>query len=57
MDYISILTYTKHGNDYAFLVIHTFYKMSILVAYKKNFVAKATAKIFFKRVWVHFGIP
>jgi hypothetical protein len=31
--------------------------MVILVAYKKSITAEATAKIFFERVWVHFGIP
>jgi hypothetical protein len=31
--------------------------MVILVACKKNITAEATAKFFFERVWVHFGIP
>jgi hypothetical protein len=31
--------------------------MAILVAYKKRITAAATAKLFFERVWVHFGIP
>ena len=28
-----------------------------MVACKKNITAEATAKPFFERVWVHFGIP
>ncbi len=31
--------------------------MAIMVACKKNITAEATAKLFFERVWVHFGIP
>jgi hypothetical protein len=31
--------------------------MAILVACKKSITAKATAKLFFEQVWVHFGIP
>ena len=57
MDYISVLPSTKHGNDYVFVVINKFSKMAIMAACKKNITAKATAKLFFERVWVHFGIP
>ena len=28
-----------------------------MAACKKNITAEATAKVFFERVWVHFGIP
>jgi len=31
--------------------------MAIMVAYEKNITREATAKLFFERVWVHFGIP
>jgi hypothetical protein len=31
--------------------------MVIMVACKKRITAEATAKLFFERVWVHFGIP
>jgi hypothetical protein len=31
--------------------------MAILTAYKKNITMTNTAKLFFERVWVHFGIP
>jgi hypothetical protein len=34
-----------------------FSKMGILVACKKSITTEATAKLFFERVWVHFGIP
>jgi hypothetical protein len=57
MDYMSRLLSTKLGNDYVFLVVDLFSKMVIPVAYKKSIPAKATAKLFFERVWVHFGIP
>jgi hypothetical protein len=56
MDYMSGVPYTKWGNDCVFVVVDCFSKMAILVACKKNITAEATAKIFFERVWVHFGI-
>ena len=56
MDYMSGLPSTKNGNDCVFVVIDRFSKMAIMAAYKKNIIAEATAKLFFERVWVHFGI-
>jgi hypothetical protein len=57
MDYMSGLPSTKRGNDCVFVVVDRFSKMAILVACKKNITTEATAKLFFERVWVHFGIP
>jgi hypothetical protein len=57
MDYMSGLPSTKWGNDYVFVVVDRFSKMAILVACKKSITTEATAKLFFERVWVHFGIP
>jgi hypothetical protein len=39
------------------MVVDRFSKMAIMAACKKNITAEATAKLFFERVWVHFGIP
>jgi hypothetical protein len=57
MDYMSGLPSTKQGNDFVFVVVDRFSKMAILVACKKSITAEAIAKLFFIRVWVHFGIP
>jgi hypothetical protein len=57
MDYMSGLPSTKRGNDCVFVVVDRFSKMAIMAACKKNITAEATAKLFFERVWVHFGIP
>jgi hypothetical protein len=57
MDYMSNLPSTKNGNDYVFMVVDRFSKMAIIAACKKNITAEAIAKLFFERVWVHFGIP
>jgi hypothetical protein len=57
IDYISGLSSTKRGNDYVFVVVDIFYKMGILVTYKKSITTEATAKLFVEQVWVHFGIP
>ena len=56
MDYMSVLPSTKHGNDCVFVVVDMFSKMAIIAAYKKNITVEATTKLFFERVWVHFGI-
>ena len=57
MDYMSGLASTKHGNDCVSVVVDIFSKMSIMMACKKNITVEANAKLFFERVWVHFGIP
>jgi hypothetical protein len=57
MDYISGLPSTKHDNDYVVVVIDRFLKMVIITTCKKNITTIDTTKLFFKRVWVHFGIP
>jgi hypothetical protein len=57
MDYMSGLTSTKRGNDCVFVVVDRFSKMAILVTCKKSITAEATTKLFFERVYVHFGIP
>jgi hypothetical protein len=57
MDYMSGLSSTKQGNDCVFVVVDRFSKMAILTACKKNVTVADTAKLFFERVWVHFGIP
>jgi hypothetical protein len=57
MDYMSGLSSTNRGNDYVFVVLDRFSKMEIMATYKKNVTAEATAKLFFERVWVQFGIP
>ena len=48
---------TKWGNGSVFVVVDRFSKMAILATYKKIITTEATAKIFFEKVWVHFGIP
>jgi hypothetical protein len=57
MNYMLGLPSTKRGNDCVFMVVDRFSKMAIMVACKKKITTKATAKLFFERVWVHFGIP
>jgi hypothetical protein len=39
------------------VVVDSFFKMEIMASYRKRITAKAIAKIFFERAWVHFGIP
>jgi len=57
MDYMLSLPYPKYANDYVFVSVNKFSNMAILAADKKCITTKATAKFFFERVWVHFGIP
>jgi hypothetical protein len=39
------------------VVVDWFLKMDIITACKKSITTTNTAKIFFERAWVHFGIP
>jgi hypothetical protein len=48
MDYMLGLLSTKQGNDFVFVVVDLFFKMVILVAYKKSITVEATTKIFFE---------
>ena len=57
MDYMLSLHSTKYDNNCIFVVVDRISKMAIIVAYKKSITTKNTTKIFFERVWVHFGIP
>jgi hypothetical protein len=57
MDYMLGLLSTKKGNDYVFVDADQFSKMAILVVCKKSITTEAITKLFFKRVWVHFGLP
>jgi len=57
MDYMSGLSSTKRTSDYVFLVVDHFSKMAIKATYKKSITTETTTKLFFERVWVHFGIP
>ena len=57
MDHMSGLPSTKHDNDCVFVVVEKFSNMAIMAACKKNITAKSIAKLFFERMWVHFGIP
>jgi len=57
MDFMSGLPSTKHGNDCVFVFVDRFLKMAIMATHKKSITTKATAKLFFEWVWVHFGIP
>jgi len=55
MDYMYGLPSTKHGNEYAFVVVDRFFKMAILMACKKSITIEESSKLFFERVWVFFG--
>ena len=57
MNYMLGLPSTKQGNEFNFLVVDCFPKMVIMAAWKKSITGEATFKIFFERMWVHFGIP
>lgn len=54
---MSGLPSSKHDNDYVFVVIERFYKMTIMTPYNKSIRVEDTIKLFFERVWLHFGIP
>jgi len=57
MDYMSGLPSNKHENDCVFMVVDRFSEITIMVACKKSITAETNTRLFFERVWVHFGIP
>jgi len=57
MDYMLSLPSTKRGNDCVFVVVDRFSNMAILDTCNKSITVEATSKLFFKQVWIHFGIP
>jgi hypothetical protein len=40
-----------------YVVVFWFVKMAIIISCKKNITIEDNAKLFFERVWVHFGLP
>jgi len=54
---MSGLPYTKRINDCVFVVIDRFSKMATMVTCDKSITVESTAKLFFERVRVRFGIP
>jgi len=56
MDYISIILTTKEGNDFVFMVVDFFSKMALLSPRKKSITIEVIPKLFFEKMWVHFGI-
>jgi hypothetical protein len=57
MDFMSSILSTKHENDCFFVIVDRFSNIEILVLCNKSITAEATTKLFFERVWVHFGLP
>ena len=57
MDFVGGLPMYRKGQDYLYVVVDRFSKMCILMPCKKQITAKMTAHLFFKNVWVHFGLP
>jgi hypothetical protein len=57
MDYKSGFPFTKNGNNFVYVVVDRFSKMVIFAPCNKSITAKATTKLFFEHIWVHFGLP
>ena len=57
MDFVGGLPMSRRGHDYLYVVVDKFSKMCILIPCKKQVTGKQTAKMFFDKVWVHFGLP
>lgn len=55
VNYMLGLLSMKHDNYYVVVVVNRFSKMASLAPSKKSITTKATSKLFFKRMWVHFG--
>ncbi|CAL8137529.1 unnamed protein product [Prunus armeniaca] len=57
MDFLGGLPTTTIELDYLFVVVDRFSKMVILIPCQKTISGERAAKLFFHRVWKHFGLP
>ena len=57
MEYLMGYPTTKHKHGAIVVVVDRFSKMSILIPCKKTTTTQQTAKLFFKHVWKHYGLP
>jgi hypothetical protein len=57
MDFVGGLPMSKQNHDYLYVVVDRFRKMCILMPCKKQVTTEKTTQMFFKNVWVHFGLP
>ena len=57
MDFVGGLPKSRKGHNYLYVVVDRFNKMCILIPCNKQIIAKQTAKLFFRHIWVHFGLP
>ena len=48
---------TKGCHDYLYVVVDRFNNMCILIPCKKYIIVEKTINLFFRYVWVHFGLP
>ena len=56
MDFVRGLLMSRRGHDYMYVMVDRFSNMCILVPWKKQVTTEQIAKMFFKQVWVHFGL-
>jgi hypothetical protein len=57
MDFVGGLPMSKKNHDYLYVVVDCFRKMCILMPCKKKVTTEQMTQMFFKHVWVHFGLP
>lgn len=57
MDFLGGLPKTRRGHDYIFVVVDRFSKMICLIPCKKTITGEEAAKLFFRHIWIHFGLP
>jgi hypothetical protein len=57
MDFVGGLPTTNKRHDYLFVVVDRFNKMFILMPCENTISGQEATNMFFKQVWVHFGMP
>eukprot|EP01018_Ginkgo_biloba_P010334 Gb_18706 [translate_table: standard] len=57
VDFVGGLPKTRHGHDYVYVVVDKFSKMEVFIPCKKTISGQETTNLFFRHVWVHFGLP
>ena len=57
MDFVGGLPISRRNHDYLYVVVDRFRKMCILMPCRKQVTTEQKTQMFFKNVWVHFGLP
>jgi hypothetical protein len=56
MDFVGGFPMSHRFHNYMFVMVDLFNKICALIPWKKTISRQEATKLFFSRVWVHFGL-